>query len=85
MRFVVAAVLLGTRRIMEWRRSRKEKRPGGSRFLGRSVLGAVDSSEGGMSSGTAGRCSHEKALLWRTLLFVFGSFWWGGTRVLILV
>jgi len=50
--------------ILEWQCSQKEERPRGSGFFGRmSVLGAIDSSEGGVSSGTVGRCSQEEVLL----------------------
>jgi len=66
MRSVVAAVLLGTGRIdlIVAMLSEGEEQPQGRGFLGRmSVLGAVDSSEGGVSSETAGRCSQGEDLL----------------------
>ena len=62
---VVAVTLLGAEeQVSRWRSSQKEERPHGSGFLGRlSVLGAVDYLEGGMSSGTAGRCFQGEVLL----------------------
>jgi len=82
MRLVVVTVLLGTGRIDPGVVMLTEGGASSGQWIlvRKSVLGANDSSEGGVTLGTTGGCS-----AWHTLLSVSSGFWRDVTHVLILI